>query len=192
MAALIIVYVFATSMAAFPLLARNRILSQAREANDERAADLRRYAESSWTALVFGAWGFLCMTGGAFLLARGFMIGWAWIGASLILGLGIVVNRWHRDRILAALGDRGGVDRGERYASRAASSTRWGALALAGWVGSKIVQYPYPDRMPEAAEGIRTAFMIVTVVGALAFAAIRARMFLQGDDLAPARGSERS
>ncbi len=185
MAGLIVAAFFATAIVVVPLAARNRVVTQAREADHERAANLRNYAESSWSALVYGAWGLLSLVGGLFLIARGFALGWAWIGVSLMFALAIVVSRWQRSRVLTALGDRGRVERSARYDSRAASSNRWGALAVAGWVGSKIVQYPYPDGMPPAAEGVQVAFVGVTGVGALAFASIRVRMFLQDDDLDP-------
>ena len=72
-----------------------------------------------------------------------------------------------------------------RYKAGAATSYRFAAVGLTGYVGKKIVQYAYPTDPPSAAVAVITLFALAIIVGVAGFLAVRTRMYLKGDDLAP-------
>ena len=186
MGALILAYGYGLFALLTPLLGRNRMLANLEDADEQRLVDMRRFAESRWGDIVLGTWGLLCVVGAVFLLVRDREIGWAWLGVPAVFTAAIVANRWARRRVLLALGDRGRVERAARYRARAATSYRWVGVGVIGYIGTHIVQYAYPGNPPPEAEVAIGAFGLVMIIGALGFLAVRTRMYLQGDDLAPA------
>lgn len=186
MVGLLIGYGFGLLSLLTPLLARNRMIAQLEDADEQRLIDLRQWAERPAADWFLAVWSLLCVVGAVFLLARGHGIGWAWLGVAVVFAAAIMTGRWARKRMLVALGDRGRVERSVRYRARAATSYRWGAVGVTGYVGSRIVQYAYPGNPPPGAEVAIGAFSLVMILGFLGFLAVRTRMYLQGDDLQPA------
>jgi hypothetical protein len=186
MGALLFAYAMGLFFVLTPLLGRHRLARMVSDADEQTLIGLRRSAETRWVDYQLGIWAFLVVVGAIFLLVRGHAIGWAWFGVAVLYVAGIATARLARRRLLRELGDRGHVERPERYKARSAQSFHWLAAGATGYVGLRIVQYAYPHDPPPgaaAALGICGALMVVGVVG---FLVIRARMYWSGDDLEPA------
>ncbi|KRC65291.1 hypothetical protein ASE12_11260 [Aeromicrobium sp. Root236] len=186
MGQLIFAYCLAAFFALPPLLPAKRLERQWREATDSQLRDLRRMAESRWGFYLLGTWSFLSAVGATFAVARGHAIGWAWYGVAALYALGVFSLRRHQQRLLRLVGDRGRVERPERYQRRAAKSVRFVAVGVTGYIGMHVVDYAYPHQPPDWSVAVRGVFAIVFTVGAIGFLVIRARMYWSGDDLTPA------
>jgi len=183
MGSLIFAYCVAALLVLGPLVGTRRVKRQVATAEDARLRDLRRFAESSWTDYLLGVWAFLTLVGATFALIRGHAIGWGWLGVAALYVLGIVTGRRNRRDLLDALGDRGRAERPDRYKQRAAVSYRFVAVGVTGYIGMHMVDYAYPHDPPTWAEVIYGACGLVMIIGAIGFLAIRASMYLAGDDL---------
>lgn len=183
MGALIAGYCAAAFFLGLSLLGRSRRSQrQLAEVDHERAADLRRFAESGWVTYVLGSWSFLALVAGIFLLVRDHTIGWAWFGVAALYSVALALAQQNRQRILATLGDRGRVERPPRYRRRAATSNRWLVGAFTSYVASGVVTRAYPEGTPDGIYAVHWGLTLLTYACGLVFVILRVRMWLQGDN----------
>ncbi|KAA1395656.1 hypothetical protein [Aeromicrobium ginsengisoli] len=183
MGQLIFAYCLAALFVIPPLLPAKRFERHLQGADESRFRDLRRFAESRWTAYLLGVWSLLAAVGATFAVARGHTIGWAWYGVAAAYALGVFSVQLHHQRLLRLIGDRGKQERADRYKQRAAKSYRFVAVGVTGYIGMRVMEYAYPHSPPDWSEAVRGAFGLVMAVGAVGFLVIRARMYWSGDDL---------
>lgn len=183
MTALVIALVLPTLLALLALAPLTRLERRIDTATNEDLASIRQGVESPLNLWVFVGWGATTSAGAVFLLVRGQSIGIAWLGVAALWAIAVATTVRHRRRVLAVLGDRGQVARTPRYRARATLSHRWAAAALFGYVAQKFLEYAYPDPRPDGASFVIGVLAVVFLAGVVGLVAVRATMYLSGDDL---------
>jgi hypothetical protein len=185
MGALIFAGCLALVSLAAPLAGDRRQERMMASVNEKDLVRWRVMADAAWGELVLGSWAVLSAAGGAFLLNRSHGIGWAWIGVGVVFVLAVVAARRYRSGLRTMLDERSVPHLPRRHRSGIVRSYWYVALGTTGYLGMRIVEYAYPDDPPSGATTAIGVFGLALIVGAIGFIAVRARMYLKGDDLAP-------
>lgn len=173
----------AAMTAATPMVVEQFLRARLPEAKEHDVVEWRRLAASPYVTWVLASWFLIAAISAAILAVQGRAIALGWAGVASLFAIAIVQRRRAGARILALLGDRGQVERSDRYLRRAQMSYRFAVVAFTSHIARSVLATVVGDDPADAATSVWTALTVLMFASAVGFAAVRVRMYLSGDDL---------
>jgi hypothetical protein len=180
--ALIFGYSLAGAFLVLSLFGRKLVVRRIAQSDEEGLRDLRRVTESTWSGHYLAVLAFLCATGATFLLVRGHLIGIGWWGVAIVYIAAFFAQRRRRAFMLDLIGDRGKTIRSTRNERRLQLAGRFATVGVLGYVTIKVLQYAYPEPVPDGAAVAIGAVGIMAFIAVAGWLLMRTLVYLSLDD----------